>query len=130
MRLRTQAVVALAALLVLALFAGPAAAQQEIPEELLDDLTEDAPDEIPEGMDLEEFIETYVLDEVEGVVIDAEEPAESEDDPDVAVLGVTQERLPVTGGDLLSLAAIGLVLTGLGFLAVRRGRSRPTPEQG
>ena len=115
MKSRMLAVVAMATLLVLAMFAGPALAQE--PE---------VPDEIPEGMELEEFVETYIPAEVEEVVIEAE----PEPEPEVEVLAEVRERLPVTGGDLLGLAIIGLVLLALGFFAVRRGRSRPSAQKG
>ncbi len=137
MKIRILATMSLATLLVLALFAGPALAQQEIPEDLQDNLVEGAPDEIPEGMELDEFVATYVPDEVEGVVIEREEPEEPvevqpsvQEEPEVEVLAEVQERLPVTGGDLLGIAIIGLVLTALGFFAVRRGRSRPSAQKG
>ena len=133
MKIRILTTMSLATLLVLALFAGPALAQQEIPEDLQDNLVDGAPDEIPEGMELDEFVATYVLDEVEEVVIEEEEPEVEpaiQEEPEVEVLAEVQERLPVTGGDLLGLAVIGLVLTGLGFFAIRRGRSRPTAQKG
>jgi hypothetical protein len=145
MRIKAPATVGLVALLLMALFAGPAVAQQEIPEDLEDLLVDGAPDEIPEGMELEEFIETYIVDEVEGDVIEEEpdvdevegdvieeeepevQPAVREG-PDVEVLGEVRERLPFTGGDLLGLSIIGLVLLALGYFAVRRGRAHPRVE--
>jgi hypothetical protein len=133
MRIKTPAVVGLVALLLMALFAGPAVAQQEIPEDLQDNLIDGAPDEIPEGMELDEFIATYVLDEVEEVVIEEEEPEVQpavQEEPEVEVLAEVQQRLPVTGGDLLGLSIIGLVLLAIGYFAVRRGRTRPSAQKG
>ena len=128
MRLRTLAVVALATLLALTMLAGPVAAQ-DVPDD---------PD-LPDGVDLEDVLPTYVPDEVEGIIIERPEPGEppeappagprTEPEPDVEVLAeVHDRRLPVTGGDLLGLSAIGLVLLALGFFAIRRGR--PSPSKG
>ena len=133
MRLRTLAVVALATLLALTMLAGPVAAQG-VPDDL----------DLPDGVDLEDVLPTYVGepdpdDEVGGIVIERPEPGEppeappagprTEPEPDVEVLAeVHDRRLPVTGGDLLGLSAIGLVLLALGFFAIRRGR--PSPSKG
>ena len=126
MRLRTLAVVALATLLALTMLAGPVAAQ-DVPDD---------PD-LPDGVDLEDVLPTYVPDEVEGIIIERPEPGPPEDrprvdeEPDVEVLAeVHDRRLPVTGGDLLGLSILGLVLLTLGFFAVRRGRSRPSAQKG
>lgn len=49
-------------------------------------------------------------------------------DPDVTVLGTTTTRdaMPITGGDLLGLAALGLGGVGVGYVLVRRSRTRGT----
>jgi LPXTG-motif cell wall-anchored protein len=112
MKIRYLSTAMMMAILVLGLFAGAAIAQEE--------------DDPPEGVELDEVADTYIL----GEVIEREPPPAPEPEPEVEVLGVTEERLPVTGSDLLGIALIGLVLTGLGFAAVRRGRSRPTTEEG
>lgn len=81
---------------------------------------EDAPEfeTPPEDVLVEDLVDEYV--EVLPLVAVTEEQPPGDVEPEVEVLGVAEERLPVTGSDLLGLALIGLALTTLGFLAVRR----------
>jgi hypothetical protein len=81
-------------------------------------------DDLPEGAIVEDLVDEYV-EVLPLVPVTTEEPAprveaEPAGEPEVEVLGVAQERLPVTGSDLWRLTLIGLLLTTLGILAMRR----------
>lgn len=61
--------------------------------------------------------------------------SESDDRPDevlgsttarVDPVAATQQTLPVTGGDLVGLAVVGVSLVGVGTVVVRRSRRRDT----
>jgi LPXTG-motif cell wall-anchored protein len=99
-------------LLVVGLFAVPALAQE--------DAAGDPPGSVAVDPAIDEYADVLprVIERQPAPPVSAVPGA-----PEVEVLGVTQERLAVTGSDLFGFALVGLLLVGLGFLAIRRGRS-------
>jgi LPXTG-motif cell wall-anchored protein len=97
MRTSRRWLAALLGVLVLGLLAGPALAQE----------AGVYPPPVVNGVEV-----AAVTAEVEAEVV--EEVA-----PDEVLAAAAEDRLPITGSDALMLAVIGLVLLGLGGLAVR-----------
>jgi LPXTG-motif cell wall-anchored protein len=84
-------------------------------------------DELPEGLTLEQICTIYgtdVLPEVDDRDIDdVDAVVDGRPTTPTQVLGVTQARpLALTGANVLALVLAGVVLVGLGFLALRRTR--------
>jgi len=117
MKVRSFRRVALAAVLLLAVIASPAAAQEaEYPPPPPPTQPDTEVDGEVEVAPVDEDVDPDPDTDVGGVTIEQEEAVGA---TPTQVLGVSLVR---TGADSLVLAVVGLGLLGLGFLAIRRTR--------